>query len=407
MSPLQERRILLGVGGGIAAYKSAELVRLLRRAGARVRVVTTEAATRFIAPLTLQALSGEPVRQALFDPDHEAAMGHIELARWAELVLVAPATADLMARLAAGMADDLLTTLCLATPAPLALAPAMNQQMWRHPATRDNVVLLERRGAALWGPAEGEQACGDRGPGRMLEPEELLRRVEAVLAGGGRLGGRRVLLTAGPTREALDPVRYLTNRSSGKMGYALAEAFRAAGADVVLVSGPVALQPPAGVETVPVESAREMERAVLQRVDDCDLFVACAAVADYRPRAVAEQKIKKTEDRLVLELERNPDILARVAGLPAPPFTVGFAAETRDPVGYAEEKRRRKGVDMIAANLVGTEEGGFERDENALTVLWQGGRRELPLTDKRRLAADLVALIAERYEQRDSAQDSG
>ncbi len=407
MSPLQERRVLLGVGGGIAAYKSAELVRLLRRAGARVRVVMTDAAARFITPLTLQALSGEPVRQDLFDPAHEAAMGHIELARWADLVLIAPATADLMARLAAGMADDLLTTLCLATPAPVALAPAMNQGMWRHPATRDNAALLERRGVALWGPAEGGQACGDQGPGRMLEPAELLHRVEAALAGGGRFAGRRVLITAGPTREALDPVRYLTNRSSGKMGYALAEAFRDQGATVVLVSGPVTLTPPVGVETVPVESAREMEQAVMQRVDDCDLFVACAAVADYRPRAVAEQKMKKTEQRLVVELERNPDILAGVAALPSPPFTVGFAAETRDPVGYADEKRRRKKVDMIAANLVGAEQGGFERDENALTVLWEGGSRELPLADKRRLAADLVALIAERYGQRDSAQDPG
>ena len=398
MSPLQDRNLLLGVTGGIAAYKSAELVRLLRRAGARVRVVMTGAAGRFITPMTLQALSGEPVRQELFDPAHEAAMGHIELARWADLILIAPASADFMARLAAGIADDLLSTICLATGSPVIVAPAMNQGMWRNPATRDNAALLQRRGVVLWGPAEGEQACGEQGPGRMLEPADLLRRLERHLAGDGRFAGRHVLLTAGPTREALDPVRYLTNRSSGKMGYALAEAFLAEGAQVTLVSGPVALPPPAGAETITVESALEMEQAVLDRVDRCDLFVACAAVADYRPRVVAGEKIKKRDETLGLELVRNPDILARVAALPAPPFTVGFAAETSDPVARAEEKRRRKGVDMIAANLVGAAEGGFERDDNALTVLWEGGHRELPLSGKRQLADRLVALIAERYE---------
>ncbi|HEB96823.1 MAG TPA: bifunctional phosphopantothenoylcysteine decarboxylase/phosphopantothenate--cysteine ligase CoaBC [Sedimenticola thiotaurini] len=398
MSPLQDRNLLLGVTGGIAAYKSAELVRLLRRAGARVRVVMTGAAGRFITPMTLQALSGEPVRQELFDPAHEAAMGHIELARWADRILIAPASADFMARLAAGIADDLLSTICLATGSPVIVAPAMNQGMWRNPATRENAALLQRRGVVLWGPAEGEQACGEQGPGRMLEPADLLRRLERHLAGDGRFAGRHVLLTAGPTREALDPVRYLTNRSSGKMGYALAEAFLAEGAQVTLVSGPVALPPPAGAETIAVESALEMEQAVLDRVNRCDLFVACAAVADYRPRVVAGEKIKKRDETLGLELVRNPDILARVAALPAPPFTVGFAAETSDPVARAEEKRRRKGVDMIAANLVGAAEGGFERDDNALTVLWEGGHRELPLSGKRQLADRLVALIAERYE---------
>jgi len=407
MSGLQGKNILLGVTGSIAAYKAAELIRRLRQAGANVRVVMTAAATQFITPMTLQALSGEPVRQALFDVQHEAAMGHIELARWADLILVAPASADIMARLASGVADDLLTTLCLATAAPVALAPAMNQRMWCHPATRDNGALLQRRGVVLWGPAEGEQACGDQGPGRMLEVDELVSRLRGYFTASGALLGRRVLITAGPTREALDPVRYLSNRSSGKMGYALAEACRAQGAAVTLISGPVALAEPAGVERVVVESALEMDAAVMQRVAGCDLFVGCAAVADYRPRRVAEQKIKKQQETLDVELLRNPDILARVAALPSPPFTVGFAAETQNPVEQADRKRKTKGVNMIAANLVGAAEGGFERDDNALMVLWEGGRCALPLSNKRRLADALVALIVERYEQRDSAEDSG
>jgi len=407
MSGLQGKNILLGVTGSIAAYKAAELIRRLRQAGAAVRVVMTAAATQFITPLTLQALSGEPVRQALFDAQHEAAMGHIELARWADLILVAPASADIMARLASGMADDLLTTLCLAAAAPVALAPAMNQRMWCHPATRGNSALLQRRGVILWGPAEGEQACGDQGPGRMLEVDELVSRLRGHFTASGVLLGRQVLITAGPTREAIDPVRYLSNRSSGKMGYALAEACGAQGAAVTLVSGPVALAAPAGVKRVMVESALEMDAAVMQRVAGCDLFVGCAAVADYRPRKMAEQKIKKQQETMGVELVRNPDILARVAALPFPPFTVGFAAETQNPLEQADRKRKTKGVDMIAANLVGAAEGGFERDDNALTVLWQGGRCTLPLSNKRRLADALVALIVERYEQRDSAEDSG
>ncbi len=404
---MQGKNILLGVTGSIAAYKAAELIRLLRQAGASVRVAMTAAASQFITPMTLQALSGEPVRQALFDPQHEAAMGHIELARWADLILVAPASADFMARLAAGMADDLLTTLCLAATAPVALAPAMNQHMWRNPATLDNSALLQRRGVILWGPAEGEQACGDQGPGRMLEVDELLSRLRDHFPVAGSLQGRRVLITAGPTREILDPVRYLSNRSSGKMGYALAEACIDQGATVTLISGPVALAVPAGVERVAVESALEMDAAVMQRVDACDLFIACAAVADYRPSTVAEQKIKKQHETMAIELVRNPDILARVAARPSPPFTVGFAAETQNPLDYADRKRKTKGVDMIAANLVGAAEGGFERDDNALTVLWEGGCCALPLSNKRRLADALVVLIAEHYEQRDSAEDSG
>ena len=329
MSALSGRRVLLGVTGGIAAYKAAELVRLLRGDGAEVQVVMTHAAAEFITPMTLQALSGRPVREALFDVQHEAAMGHIELARWADLILVAPATADLMARLAA----DLLTTLCLASEAPLALAPAMNQAMWRHPATADNRARLARRGVLLWGPDEGEQACGDCGPGRLREPAELLRQVVGLL--GQAPSGPRVVITAGPTREPLDPVRFLSNRSSGKMGYALARAFVRRGAQVTLISGPVALATPAGVTRIDVESALEMQAAVQSVVADCELFVGCAAVADYRPREVAAQKIKKEQAATRLELERNPDLLAEVAARDAAPFTVGFAAETEQVEEYA------------------------------------------------------------------------
>ncbi|MEJ1353165.1 MAG: bifunctional phosphopantothenoylcysteine decarboxylase/phosphopantothenate--cysteine ligase CoaBC [Candidatus Sedimenticola sp. (ex Thyasira tokunagai)] len=405
MSELSQKRILLGVTGGVAAYKSTELVRLLRKAGAEVQVVMTAAATHFITPMTLQALSGREVRQTLFDSAHEAAMGHIELARWADLILVAPATADFMARLSQGMADDLLATLCLATEAPIALAPAMNQVMWRNPATRDNGQLLASRGVHLWGPAEGEQACGEVGPGRMLEPSELLIRAAATFA-PQNLSGRRVLITAGPTREAIDPVRFVGNRSSGKMGFSLARAFAAAGAEVELVAGPVTMVTPSGVTRIDVESALEMEQAVMTRVEYCDLFVACAAVADYRPESVVEQKIKKSREEMTLRLVRNSDILAQVAAIPDGPFTVGFAAETERAVEYAEEKRCRKGVDMIAANLVGGDAGGFECDENALTVLWEGGRCELPMSDKLALAGRLVTVVTERYEQRDSTKNT-
>ncbi|MEW7977095.1 MAG: bifunctional phosphopantothenoylcysteine decarboxylase/phosphopantothenate--cysteine ligase CoaBC [Candidatus Sedimenticola endophacoides] len=396
MSGLSGKRVLLGITGGIAAYKSAQLVRLLRGEGAEVRVVMTSAAGRFIAPMTLQALSGNPVRSELFDPGHEQAMGHIELARWADLVLVAPASADFMARCAAGMADDLLSTLCLASEAPLALAPAMNRAMWEHAATRTNAATLAARGVSLWGPEAGDLACGESGAGRMLEPGQLLARCRDRFSGGA-LDGLRVLLTAGPTREALDPVRFIGNRSSGKMGFALAGACAGAGARVVLVSGPVALETPAAVERVGVESALEMQREVLARAGECDIFIGCAAVADYRPEEMAREKIKKSGERMRISLIRNPDILAGVAALEHPPFTVGFAAETRDPPGYAEAKRRDKGVDMVAANLVGADRGGFERDENALTLVWEGGVRELAMQDKRGLAAELVMVIAQRY----------
>ena len=405
MSQLIGRKLLLGVTGGIAAYKSADLVRRLRRSGAEVQVVMTAAASEFITPMTMQALSGRPVRNDLFDPVHEAAMGHIELARWADMVLVAPASADFMARLAAGMGDDLLTTLCLATQAPIVVAPAMNQAMWRNPATRDNAALLQQRGMRIWGPAEGDQACGEQGPGRMLEAETLWQRTLAAL-GDVAAVGRRVLITAGPTREPIDPVRYLSNRSSGKMGYALARAFLAMGAEVTLVSGPVALTPPAGLRCIRVETALQMADAVMQRVAGCDIFVGCAAVADYRPAQPAAQKIKKRQQTLAVEMVRNPDILAQVAALPQRPLCVGFAAETERPVAQAERKRLSKGVDMIAANLVGAEQGGFEREENALTLLWQGGRIDFPMMDKGLLAERLAAEIVKYNDKADPAEDT-
>lgn len=405
MAALPGRKILVGVSGGIAAYKTAHLIRLLRTAGAEVRVVMTGAAEQFITPMTLQALSGQPVRQSLFDPAHEAAMGHIELARWADLILVAPASADCMARMAAGMADDLLTTICLASEVPIALAPAMNQGMWRNSATVQNVRTLAARGIRLWGPAEGDQACGETGPGRMLEPEQLLQLVGESFSAGAA-NGLKVLVTAGPTREPIDPVRFLSNRSSGKMGFALASAFCAQGAEVTLVSGPVALATPPGVRRVDVETALEMEAAVIAQVESCDIFVGCAAVADYRPAQVVDQKIKKIAQTRDISLVRNPDILATVAARANPPFTVGFAAETERPVEYAQEKRKVKGVDMIAANLVAAPEGGFERDENALIVLWEGGRRDLPMTDKPHLAQLLVTQVLINYEEKRSAEDT-
>lgn len=405
MSALNNKRVLLGVTGGIAAYKAAELVRLLVKEGAEVQVVMTSSATNFITPLTLQALSGRSVRQEMFDSAQEAAMGHIDLARWADLVLVAPATADFISRLAGGMANDLLSTLCLATTAPIALAPAMNREMWLNPATQDNIQTICQRGVEIWGPADGEQACGETGPGRMVEPDSLLEHV-ANRFSAGALSGVRVLLTAGPTREPVDPVRYVGNRSSGRMGYALAGALAEQGAVVTMVSGPVSLQTPRAVERINVETALEMEREVVSRSNGCDIFVACAAVADYRCEGVAEQKIKKSRDRINLSMIRNPDILQRVASGANPPFTLGFAAETERHAQLAEEKRLAKGVDMIAANLVGAERGGFESEENALTVSWDGGVTELPMMDKGRLAQALAALIVERYHEKNRTKDT-
>ncbi len=403
MAPLSDRKILLGVGAGIAAYKTPELVRRLRQAGAQVEVVPTPRALDFVTPLTLAAVNDRPARLSGNDPT--APMAHIDLARWADALLVAPASADLIARLALGLADDLLTTLALACEAPLIVAPAMNQAMWRHPATRANVERLRARGARVWGPAEGEQACGETGPGRMLEPEELVARLTALWA-PRPLHGRRVLVTAGPTREPLDPVRYLGNRSSGKMGYALAEAAREAGADVVLVSGPTALPDPPGIETLRVERAEEMREAVLAHAPSADIFIAAAAVADYRPARAAPQKIKKAQDRLRLELVRNPDILAEVAAGRPRPFCVGFAAETDDLERHARAKLADKGLDMVCANRVG--EGlGFDADDNALWVAWPGGETTLPRQSKPRLARALMELVIDRYEKSRSDQTTG
>ncbi len=404
MQSLHGRRVLLGITAGIAAYKAAELARLLVKEGADVQVVMTRSAAEFIGPMTLQAITGRVAREALFDPQHEAAMGHIELARWAEVVLVAPATADFLARIAAGLAGDLLTTLCLATTAPLLVAPAMNQAMWRHAATQSNVALLGRRGAVVLGPDQGDQACGDTGPGRMLEPVAIVGALRERLA-GGRLAGRRVVLTAGPTREALDPVRFIGNRSSGKMGFALASALVAQGAEVVLVAGPVSLPTPPGVQRVDVESALQMRDAVFTSLHGAAIFIACAAVADFRPAAPSGQKIKKTTDTLALELVRNPDILAEVSALSDRPFCVGFAAETHDVEAYAEGKLRAKGLDMIAANLVSASEG-IEVDDNALLVIWGGGRETLERQPKARLAERLVNLIADRFDAQTAAEDS-
>ena len=395
MTTLAGKRVVLGVTGGIAAYKAAALVREMKKAGAEIRVVMTPAATAFVAPLTFQALSGHPVRTALLDPGEESGMDHIALARWAELIVVAPATADLIARLSHGLADDLLTTLCLATDAPIALAPAMNHRMWEAAATQANVETLRQRGVRLLGPAEGDQACGETGPGRMLEPEAILDRVAGIFR-PGVLTGLSVLVTAGPTREAIDPVRYLSNRSSGKMGYAVAAAAAEAGARVVLVSGPVALAPPPRVERVSVETADEMRREVLARTEGCDIFVAVAAVADYRPVEIVGHKIKREAERLTLTLERTTDILASVARLPRRPFIVGFAAETDDLEANALKKLRAKGLDMVAANWVGQEGGGFESEENALSVYWEGGGRALPRASKAELGRALVELIVER-----------
>lgn len=393
-------RVLLGVSGGIAAYKAPDLVRRLGERGADVQVVLTRAAAEFVTPLSLQAVSGRPVRTALLEPEAEAGMDHIALARWAQQVLVAPATAHLLARLAHGLADDLLTTLLLATRAPVWLAPAMNQQMWRHPATAQNVRILEQRGCRILGPGVGAQACGETGPGRMLEPVDI---AEALLSPGepppvGRpLTGVRVLMTAGPTREPIDPVRYVGNRSSGKMGYALASALRRAGAGVTLISGPTCLACPEGVSRVDVSTAADMHDAVMRRANEADLFIGAAAVADYRPASPRTAKMKKDNETLTLDLVRNPDILADVAALPSPPFTVGFAAETDSVESYAARKLASKGIDMIAANQVGGAAGGFESDDNALTVLWAGGERRLPMMPKPALADALTELIAERY----------
>jgi phosphopantothenoylcysteine decarboxylase/phosphopantothenate--cysteine ligase len=396
MSSPAPLRILLGVTGGIAAYKSADLVRRLREQGAEVQVVMTEGAQHFVGAATFQALSGRPVRSNLWDPAAEAAMGHIELARWADHVVVAPASADFLARLAHGLANDLLTTLCLATGAPISVAPAMNRLMWSNAATQANVATLRSRGVTIIGPAEGEQACGETGAGRMVEPADILATLAARVAPQGPLVGRKVVVTAGPTRERIDPVRFITNRSSGKMGYAVAEALREAGAEVVIVSGPVGVATPRGVRRVDVETAEQMLDAVRAELSGTDIFVAAAAVSDYRPVQAAAEKIKKTSDSLMIALSRTTDILATVAAGTPRPFVVGFAAETQNVERNALAKLEGKRLDMIAANQVG-DRLAFDCDDNALTVYWPGGRRELARASKTEVARGLVALIAERY----------
>jgi phosphopantothenoylcysteine decarboxylase/phosphopantothenate--cysteine ligase len=388
-------RILLGVTGGIAAYKSPELVRRLIERGADVQVVMTAAAQRFITPMSFQAVSGRPTRCDLWDAAAEAAMGHIELARWAQLVLIAPASADFIARLAGGRADDLLATLCVATEAPIALAPSMNRVMWVSKATQANVETLIARGVRVLGPGSGAQACGETGVGRMWEPVQLADSLLEPPANAGLLAGLNVLITAGPTRERLDPVRYLTNRSSGKMGYAVAAAAQEAGAHVTLVSGPVHLPTPAGVTRISVESARDMYAAVHRHVAEADVFIAAAAVADFQPVTVAKHKIKKQGVSVKLDLEPAPDIVKSVAEMAKRPFVVGFAAETDDVEDNAKAKLKRKKLDMIAANHVG--DGiAFDCDDNALTVLWPGGKIEVARGPKIEVARALVALIAER-----------
>lgn len=402
MQRLYRKRIVLGVGGGIAAYKSAELVRRLRDQGAEVRVVMTQGGREFITPLTLQALSGHPVHLDLLDAAAEAAMGHIELARWADLVLIAPATADLMARLAQGIANDLLTTLVLATDAQVALAPAMNQAMWRDPATQANATLLEQRGIRLFGPGSGSQACGDIGLGRMLEPDELAR-LSADCFQRNVLDGVRLLITAGPTQENIDPVRYITNHSSGKMGFALAEAAVEAGAQVTLVSGPVFLPTPDRVQRIDVVSARDM-LAACEASMPADILVAAAAVADYRPEVVAPHKLKKdpnSGDGLYLQMVRNPDILATLAGRPDRPFSVGFAAETENLLEYAAGKLKAKNLDLIVANDVANPSIGFNSEENAITVIDRELRQTaFAQTSKGKIARQLIAFIADRYHAR-------
>ena len=402
MQRLYRKRIVLGVGGGIAAYKSAELVRRLRDQGAEVRVVMTQGGREFITPLTLQALSGHPVHLDLLDAAAEAAMGHIELARWADLVLIAPATADLMARLAQGIANDLLTTLVLATDAQVALAPAMNQAMWRDPATQANAELLQQRGIRLFGPGAGSQACGDVGMGRMLEADDLAQRAADCFQ-RNVLDGVRLLITAGPTQENIDPVRYITNHSSGKMGFALAEAAVEAGAQVTLVSGPVFLPTPDRVQRIDVVSARDM-LAACEAGMPADILIAAAAVADYRPEVVAAHKLKKdpnSGDGLFLQMVRNPDILATLAGRADRPFSVGFAAETENLLEYASRKLKAKNLDLIVANDVANPSIGFNSEENAITVIDRELRQtSFAQTSKGKIARQLIAFIADRYQAR-------
>ena len=400
MHKLIGKRIVLGVTGGISAYKAAFLVRLLRKNGANVRVVMTQSATKFVTPLTFQALSAKPVHTELLDLNTETAMGHIELAKWADLILIAPASANFIARYANGFAEDLLSTLCLATDSPVIIAPAMNQQMWRNQATQENLERINARGITVVGPTAGVQACGDDGPGRMLEPEEIVVHTANIFQ-TNILTGSRLLVTAGPTLEAIDPVRFLSNRSSGRMGYAVATAAAEAGADVTLISGPVDLAAIGIEKVIHVTSAEEMQESVMQRINNIDIFISAAAVADYRVQKISEQKIKKSDDTYELIMQKNPDILAEVSALYDAPFTVGFAAETENLELNAQTKLHLKNLDMIAANQV-DKKLGIDCDEKALTIFWKTGCEKLPLAPKNKLARSLIKLIALQYNEKNS-----
>ena len=408
MGHLSNRNIIIGVSGGIAAYKAAELIRLFRKAGAAVRVIMTRGAQEFITPLTLQALSGQPVHTELLDEEAELGMGHIELARWADAMLIAPATADIIARLASGRADDLLTTVALATPAPLWVAPAMNQQMWANPATTANIERLKERQIRITGPDAGEQACGDVGPGRLLDPEEIVQALAKSFDLQG-LAGRRVVVTAGPTREAIDPVRYISNHSSGKMGFAIARAAAEAGAYCVLIAGPVNLLTPEGVIRIDVESADAMMSAVKDQLSaGVDLFIAAAAVADYKPLAAAEQKIKKSSDTMTLQLVKNPDIVSHVANSDQrPAVVVGFAAETEKVLDHARDKLERKGLDAIVANDVSRADIGFNSDNNAVTIINRTSVNTIPAASKQVVAQKLIDEFSQMLGQIHPARDNG
>ena len=400
-TPLDGKKIVLGVTGSIAAYKAADLIRLLIKAGAEVKVVMTQAASEFITPLTMQTLSGSPVAMTLLDADEESTMGHIQLARWADWVLIAPASANTLAGLAHGRTEDLLTALCLATTAPIAVAPAMNNKMWSNEATQNNLATIADRGVLVLGPATGEQACGEQGEGRLLEPELLITELSHLIL-PTKLSGKRVVVTAGPTHEPIDPVRFIGNRSSGKMGFAIATAAAQAGAEVILITGPVALATPPEVQRVDVETAQQMFEAI-EKIEQIDIFIGCAAVADYRPEQYSESKLKKAvETQRAIQVTENKDIIAAVAQRQVKPFIVGFAAETDDIINYAKDKMERKQLDMIAANLVG--KGlGFGVDTNTLYVFWQQGEAVLPLALKSHLARDLMRLIIDRYDAKNSA----
>lgn len=401
-SLLTDKKILLGISAGIAAYKCPDLVRQLRAQGANVHVVMTAHAEQFVAPLALQAVAGHQVHQALFPPRAEDGMDHIQLAKWADLILLAPSTANLIAKLASGLADDLLTTLCLASSAPLFLLPAMNQQMYRATATQTNLATLAQRGVTICGPAQGEQACGDIGPGRMLEPVEIVAMLQDYYQQRARQDWQhiRLLVSAGPTQEPLDPVRYISNHSSGKMGFAIAAAAAQRGADVTLVSGPVSLTTPANVNRIEVVTAQQMHQQVLQHCHQADIFISCAAVADYRAEHIAPQKIKKQTDKLSLTLLKNPDIIADVARLADPPYCVGFAAESEHLARYAREKLQNKKLNLICANNISQPEQGFNSDYNALHLFWKGGEKQLPRASKQQLSHQLLDEIIKQYDEK-------